>query len=757
MRIHPIFSQNLMTTKTDKICFVKNTSFISPSINRDSFEKTATQETPQSVHFKGFRCSTENFKPRNLYDMPCASCGEKTLLDLQIKCFAKDVDNKTGQDLIAALLRRKEYFRKTEGEVVDILIKSAQKNSESNLEDLVKISKENYKKDLERIQLEILEEIKAKSDKLEFEDAELLCNYINNAEKLIANSSDESYFQRKVFVYGLEKLGKEFKKQDEFKNILEYAKKLPTSSDSVSAFFVKYSRRTSEKIAERLLAPSVATTEHILPRSDGGENNTENYMVMCGDCNSKRSSMSYSKWMKIKPEMPQSFSKYINEVITRLKTGELDSVYSTYPYEACKTMKEQTNGVISVIVPEEIARVKEKREIPVKTISVEERYVKAKKSYETREQTLEQLQRKKTELESDPQYQMLVRYFALQKTIDDLTAARKKASDDISAAKRKQETLRKKETTIGELRTSLEDSSLSTKKKNEINSKIKSLEKKAGKAQDYDEEIETLRNRYDSVSENLKRNNHEKFTLLATLHLPETLTEKQRELKARLDEIMRVEYDIERCEKAKKEETSLLAKKEALEETISQAQASFDTLYSGVDLNSNTNSALIGEYQILCSKLQLAQSIDPKSFVKILQAQKGIQPNFLQDEAILSLEGKIAKMDSEEAIKCFKSKAEIEKLKRELAGMQSDLAKKSGISSELSALQKKLEQLQSSESTQNLEAQLRALENERLSIQDKINNMDIDSRIASASNSLAEARSAYVDLLRLNSVAASFV
>lgn len=46
------------------------------------------------------------------------------------------------------------------------------------------------------------------------------------------------------------------------------------------------------------LAPNKATREHMVPKSKGGRNQIENYLVACSDCNSRRGNTEVSDWIE---------------------------------------------------------------------------------------------------------------------------------------------------------------------------------------------------------------------------------------------------------------------------------------------------------------------------------------------------------------------------------------------------------------------------------------------------------------------------
>jgi len=292
MRITPTIFQSVELKKLNPFSKVQNSYVERPNLVTlpDTFER----KTPKAITFEGFGCSTDDFGPRNLYDMPCASCGGKTILLRQIDSFVRDVDDKRGEDLINVLNSRKRHYKKTEKKAVAQIIQYLQKHNTADLSQTVQALKARYLVDLETSQNNILDKTKdIAHKKLSPKQAKRIGMFVRDAKSDIRYTG-EAYFKRKEFLDRLENYGRSLSGQhaENFKEVLEVAKNLPTSTGSVSAFFVKYARgRSNPEIARRLDLPAMATTEHIMPKSLGGPDRSDNFMVMCGDCNSNRSSM----------------------------------------------------------------------------------------------------------------------------------------------------------------------------------------------------------------------------------------------------------------------------------------------------------------------------------------------------------------------------------------------------------------------------------------------------------------------------------
>jgi CRISPR/Cas system Type II protein with McrA/HNH and RuvC-like nuclease domain len=76
--------------------------------------------------------------------------------------------------------------------------------------------------------------------------------------------------------------------------------------------FLKRNRNTSCIYCEKKLTEENATTDHIIPISDGGNNSQVNLLVCCFDCNNERGNLSFFEYLKQKnPKFRKSKSPFI--------------------------------------------------------------------------------------------------------------------------------------------------------------------------------------------------------------------------------------------------------------------------------------------------------------------------------------------------------------------------------------------------------------------------------------------------------------
>jgi 5-methylcytosine-specific restriction endonuclease McrA len=64
--------------------------------------------------------------------------------------------------------------------------------------------------------------------------------------------------------------------------------------------FLKENKNAKCIYCEKKLSPETATTDHIIPISEGGNNTQVNLMVCCFDCNNERGNMKFTDYLKKK-------------------------------------------------------------------------------------------------------------------------------------------------------------------------------------------------------------------------------------------------------------------------------------------------------------------------------------------------------------------------------------------------------------------------------------------------------------------------
>jgi len=128
-------------------------------------------------------------------------------------------------------------------------------------------------------------------------------------------------FTRKSFIYDVLRIVEDLHDVKIQEKILKTVEKLPTSSESTSAYFMKLLSESQEKIGHRLVWPSLASVEHILPRSCGGPDIMANFGGATTRENSARKNIEFIRQMQRVPETPKYCQMYVDRLIELYKQG----------------------------------------------------------------------------------------------------------------------------------------------------------------------------------------------------------------------------------------------------------------------------------------------------------------------------------------------------------------------------------------------------------------------------------------------------
>ena len=103
--------------------------------------------------------------------------------------------------------------------------------------------------------------------------------------------------------------------------------KLPNSARDEDAFIVKYARKTHLEIARRLICPSLATIEHIVPISRRNKNSSflGNMLLVSARFNNERNSMPLDEYIMLNSEVDMcgNMQKYVDLVIKEVGRSDL--------------------------------------------------------------------------------------------------------------------------------------------------------------------------------------------------------------------------------------------------------------------------------------------------------------------------------------------------------------------------------------------------------------------------------------------------
>ena len=237
---------------------------------------------------------------------------------------------------------------------------------ESVVFDIIKEASYKGKRDFQDI---LLEEVPEARERLKIKQIRVL----NKANPIIATMSeevaeqvrkirDDSIAEVKSDTFGrknpLEKI-KEVKTTtpEDLEKVIQVYRtwyKSPSSGKDLDAFIVKYSKRTHEQIAKRLIRSSVASIEHVIPKSRNGSNGLGNFILVCAQYNNTRSSMRLPEYIELNEELniPKYLQEYINDVVK--ETNDKKSPFNQRPSYVVKiinTLAEELDGTLELTHP----------------------------------------------------------------------------------------------------------------------------------------------------------------------------------------------------------------------------------------------------------------------------------------------------------------------------------------------------------------------------------------------------------------------
>ena len=151
-------------------------------------------------------------------------------------------------------------------------------------------------------------------------------------------------FSRKAFIYDLVKIISDVPDEKLQEKLITIAQKLPTSQQSTSAYILKVVSEPPDKIGHRLLWPSLASVEHILPRSCGGADVMANFGGATTRTNSNRKSIDFVTQLKLHPEAKVNCQKYVDRLIELYHNGVFarHNISPRYIHDFKRTIYEQS-------------------------------------------------------------------------------------------------------------------------------------------------------------------------------------------------------------------------------------------------------------------------------------------------------------------------------------------------------------------------------------------------------------------------------
>jgi len=329
--------------------------FIQPIVNRFSvlnslyIRPTVKQRENNDCNVISFHGSTSAGQPlRRLRNVPCAFFDIITINSSDIEKIKKEISKKnTVKQSVQYLRKYKHNMLPTELAIFERFETSAKDSPRMKFPDLLK---KWYPEALIKLKLEefnVLDDIDRIASKLSPDTNFAVRNEITNCRVLLRDNQPDKPFKRKTVLNALDRINPQPGEENIMAELMERANYLPTSATSENAFIVKYANRSHNEISDRLIISSVATIDHLLAASKGGENDIGNFILTSAGANNLKQDMPLKKFIKRFPQVIENCQKYIDFIIDIINRGGLKGNQS-YPYKIKTTLARESNNKIKL-------------------------------------------------------------------------------------------------------------------------------------------------------------------------------------------------------------------------------------------------------------------------------------------------------------------------------------------------------------------------------------------------------------------------
>ncbi len=258
--------------------------------------------------------------------------------------------NQKLQDRPIVLPFNSTEFKYKLGKIKEYMVNRGGKGSKSILrlvEEADKLPKKLTSENIEQHK-EIISNLERIKNASPLRDSDTIEDLLKTAKQRLNGENIAMPFSRKSFIYDLAKLLRGVNKPELEEQLINIAQKLPTSKECLSAYILKSAGESSNKIAYRLLWPSTASVEHILPRSCGGPDSMKNFGGACNRENSERGNLDFVSQIKRLPHTPENCQKFVDKLIELANDGifERNRIDKKYILDFKRTIQIQSKGRI---------------------------------------------------------------------------------------------------------------------------------------------------------------------------------------------------------------------------------------------------------------------------------------------------------------------------------------------------------------------------------------------------------------------------
>ena len=261
---------------------------------------------------------------KSISDLPCIYCGEPMLSIPDRNKLVQEGKDATGYKLASLLMENEKYLRRFKKDIARVIIDKAISSPQDNIQQILIKLEPDYIYDLERKQIDVLRNLKdkyydafkSKEERKAFQlflyETSQWIHYERGTSKGVMPFKIKTFYNELESILSLPI----FRDRELVKNILADAHKMPQSTESESAFIVKYAKRSPREILEMLFFEPLITAEHIKPQVDGGRNeNMKNIAMACSYCNNaRRGHIPMDVFVEKNPEVEKNLKKHLNKL-----------------------------------------------------------------------------------------------------------------------------------------------------------------------------------------------------------------------------------------------------------------------------------------------------------------------------------------------------------------------------------------------------------------------------------------------------------
>lgn len=322
--------------------------------DKDTFVKNSIASSPCFTAKSKNSRTKEGDCLKELDNITCPYSGVKMISGSKMDRLEKQLEECNSiSERMELLEKYTPCMQKLEKQMFSVFKGYQINHPDGSLNECLQLLKPDCLAELKIEELKVLDNIDEISNKLDAKTALAVRNVTTNARKTILEDKEDNIFKRKDILLNLLNVTQDYDDKAIIDEMWNTAQKLPRSTTNINAFVVKYANRCPHEIAARLLRPSVASIEHITPKSTfkNGQNPEDhtlaNFMLVSRDWNSDRSSTPLPVYIIEHPEIPKYSQMHVNDIIKAIHKGKFVN-HDWYPYILKEKLYNESEGLIDI-------------------------------------------------------------------------------------------------------------------------------------------------------------------------------------------------------------------------------------------------------------------------------------------------------------------------------------------------------------------------------------------------------------------------